>query len=244
MPDTKLEYLGSGISVFVSAEHTFGTDALLLAYFAAPKKTDKACDFGTGCGIIPLLWCRQERTAKITAVEIQANACEQVRKSIELNALEEKLEIINTDLLNLKELLPIGQWNLVTMNPPYYAANTGLKSCGEAELIARHEVLCSLQEISKAAAAVLKFGGRFCLCHRPERLCDVFAAMREAGIEPKRLRMVAHCTGKAPKLILVEGKKGGKPGIKIEPQLVIKNDNGEYSDEMRAVYGEYAADNR
>jgi tRNA1(Val) A37 N6-methylase TrmN6 len=240
MSDTKLEYLGAGISAVVSAEHTFGTDALLLANFAAPKKSEKACDLGTGCGIIPLLWCRDERTEKITAVEIQPAACEQVQAAIEQNSLREKLEIVNADLRELKGKLTLGAWDLVTMNPPYKAANTGIKSRGEAELIARHEVLCTLEEIAKAAAELLKFGGRFCLCHRPERLCDVFAAMREAGIEPKRLRLVAQANGKAPWLILAEGKKGGKPGLNIEPQLVIKNDNGEYTDEMRAVYGEYA----
>jgi len=240
MSDTKLEYLGAGISAVVSAEHTFGTDALLLANFAAPKKSEKACDLGTGCGIIPLLWCRGERTEKITAVEIQPAACEQVQAAIEQNSLREKLEIVNADLRELKGKLTLGAWDLVTMNPPYKAANTGIKSRGEAELIARHEVLCTLEEIAKAAAELLKFGGRFCLCHRPERLCDVFAAMREAGIEPKRLRLVAQANGKAPWLILAEGKKGGKPGLNIEPQLVIKNDNGEYTDEMRAVYGEYA----
>jgi len=240
MSDTKLEYLGAGISAVVSAEHTFGTDALLLANFAAPKKSEKACDLGTGCGIIPLLWCRDERTEKITAVEIQPAACEQVQAAIEQNSLREKLEIVNADLRELKGKLTLGAWDLVTMNPPYKAANTGIKSRGEAELIARHEVLCTLEEIAKAAAELLKFGGRFCLCHRPERLCDVFAAMREAGIEPKRLRLVAQANGKAPWLILAEGKKGGKPGLNIEPQMVIKKDNGEYTDGMRAVYGEYA----
>jgi len=240
MSNTKLEYLGSGISVVVSAEHTFGTDALLLAYFSAPRKTEKACDLGTGCGIIPLLWCRDERKEKITAVEIQEAACEQVLKAIEQNSLREKFEIINADLRELKGKLPMGSWNLVTMNPPYKAANTGIKSRGEAELIARHEVLCTLEEITKAAAELLKFGGRFCLCHRPERLCDVFAAMRSAGIEPKRLRLVAQKNGKAPWLMLAEGKKGGKPGLIIEPLLIIKNENGEYTDEMRTVYGEYA----
>lgn len=240
MPDTRLEYLGSGITAVVSSEHGFGTDALLLAYFAAPKKKNKACDFGTGCGIIPLLWCRQERTEKITAVEIQPEACRQVQSAIERNGLQEKLEIVNADLRRLKGLLPMASFDLVTMNPPYKAANAGIKSTAEAERIARHEVLCTLDESAAAAAALLKFSGRFCLCHRPERLCDVLTAMRGTGIEPKRLRLVAQKNGKAPWLILVEGRKGGKAGMVIEPQLCIEKDVGGYSDEMRGIYGTYA----
>ncbi len=240
MGDTRLEYLGSGISVIVSSEHGFGTDALLLADFAAPKKREKSCDLGTGCGIIPLIWCRNGHEAKITAVEIQTAACEQVQTAIKLNALEDKLEAVNADIRCLEGLLPVGGYDLATMNPPYKAANTGLKSRGEAQLIARHEVMCSIEDVATAAAGILKFGGRFCLCHRPERLCDVFVALRGAGLEPKRLRMVAQTVGKPPWLILVEAKKGGKAGVIVEPQLLIKKDNGDYSDEMKEVYGEYA----
>lgn len=240
MADTRLEYLGSGISAVVSSEHSFGTDALLLADFAAPKRKEKICDFGTGCGIIPLLWCRNGHDEKITAVEIQTAACEQVQAAIKHNALEKSLEVIHADIRCLKDVLPAGCYDLVTMNPPYKALYTGIKSSDEAGLIARHEVMCSLEEVAAAAAGVLKFGGRFCLCHRPERLCDVFIALRGAGLEPKRFRMVAQATGKAPWLILVEAKKGGKAGVIVEPQLLIKNDNGDYSDAMKEIYGEYA----
>ena len=224
----------------VSSEHGFGTDALLLANFADPKKREKSCDFGSGCGIIPLIWCRNGHEERITAVEIQPTACDQVQAAIKHNALEDKLEIINADIRCLKGLLPLCSYDLVTMNPPYKAANTGLKSSTQAQLIARHEVMCTVEEVAVAAAGILKFGGRFCLCHRPERLCDVFVALRSAGLEPKRLRMVAQTVGKAPWLILLEAKKGGKAGLIVEPQLFIKNDNGDYSHEMKAIYGEYA----
>lgn len=240
MADMRLEYLGSGISCVVSSDHGFGTDALLLADFAAPKRKEKVCDLGTGCGIIPLLWCRNEHTEKITAIEIQAAACEQVQAAIKHNALENKLEVIRADIRCLKDVLPAGYYDLVTMNPPYKALHSGIKSSGEAGLIARHEVMCTLEEAAVAAAGVLKFGGRFCLCHRPERLCDVFAALRGAGLEPKRLRPVAQTEGRTPWLILVEGKKGGKAGMIVEAQLLIKNDNGDYSDAMKKIYGEYA----
>ena len=240
MSEKKLEYLGLGISAVVSKAHGFGTDALLLAYFAAPKKRDKACDLGTGCGIIPLLWCRDALAQHITAVEIQQAACEQVRAAIEACALENKLSIVEADLRELKGRLPMGAWNLVTINPPYKALNAGIKSRGEADLIARHEVFCSLADAAATASGLLNFGGRFCLCHRPERLCEVFAAMRGTGIEPKRMRLVVQSPGKAPWLVLVEGRKGGKPGMKIEPELLIQNEDGSYTEEMLAVLGAYA----
>jgi len=239
MAQTRVENLGSGISAVVSKAHGFGTDALLLAYFAAPKKKDQVCDLGTGCGIIPLLWCRDSLAAKIAAVEIQSAACEQVQAAISACTLEDKLEIVEADLRALKGKLPMGAWDLVTINPPYKALNAGLKSREEADLIARHEVFCSLQDAAAAASGLLNFGGRFCLCHRPERLCEVFAAMRGAGIEPKRMRLVVQTPGKAPWLVLVEGRKGGKPGMKIEPELLIQNQDGSYTEEMLAVYGEY-----
>ena len=240
MAQTRVENLGSGISAVVSKAHGFGTDALLLAYFAAPKKRDKVCDLGTGCGIIPLLWCRDGLAEKITAVEIQPAACNQVSAAIKACALENKLEIVEADLRELKGRLPMGAWNLVTINPPYKALNAGIKSRGEADLIARHEVFCSLADAAAAASSgLLNFGGRFCLCQRPERLCEVFAAMRGAGIEPKRMRLVVQSPGKAPWLVLVDGRKGGKPGMKIEPELLIQNRDGSYTGEMLAVYGEY-----
>ena len=240
MERTRVEYLGLGVSAVVSKAHGFGTDALLLAYFAAPKKKDKACDLGTGCGIIPLLWCRDGLTQHITAVEIQPAACEQVRAAIEACALESKLEIVEADLRELKGRLPLGAWDLVTINPPYKALNSGIKSREESDLIARHEVFCSLEDAAAAASGLLNFGGRFCLCHRPERLCEVFAAMRGAGIEPKRMRLVAQSPGKAPWLVLAEGRKGGKPVMRIEPELLIQNGDGSYTGEMIAVFGEYA----
>jgi tRNA1(Val) A37 N6-methylase TrmN6 len=239
MERTRVEYLGSGIFAFVSKAHGFGTDALLLAAFAAPKKAEKACDLGTGCGIIPLLWCRKDPPKMITAVEIQTSAHEQLLAAIEKSGLAQRVTAVNADLRALKGVLPLGVWDLVTINPPYKAVESGIKSTCEADLIARHEVMCTLDQAAAAAAALLRFAGRFCLCHRPERLCDVFAAMRGAGVEPKRMRLVVQTPGKAPWLVLVEGRKGGKPGLKIEPELLIQNGDGCYTEEMLAVYGEY-----
>ncbi len=237
------EYLGGNVTALVSDEHSFGTDAILLADFARPRKSDFVCDLGTGCGIIPLLWCREKRTEKITAIEIRAQACEQLTAALELDSLGEKIEVVNADLKKLKGVVPFGRYDLVTMNPPYKAPGSGMKSTTEAALTARHEVACELSDIVKTASDLLKFGGRFCLCHRPERLTDVLTEMRKNSVEPKRLQTVVQQHGKAPWLILVEGKKGGKSGMIIEPELSIMNGD-EYSDELKKIYDGYCKEQK
>ena len=235
----KIEGLSKNISVIVSPQHTFGTDATLLANFAAPKKKDRACDMGTGCGIIPLIWCRKETPASITALDIQEKACAQLKRSVEMNRLEERISVVNCDLRRLKGVLPFGAFDLVTMNPPYKAVRAGLESMDEAQRIARHEVACTVYDAANAASMLLNYGGRFCICHRPERLTDVLDAMRKANLEPKRLRFVCQREGEAPWLLLAEGKKGGKPNITILPALIVEDKHGNYTPEMEKIYGEY-----
>ena len=243
MQEFRKEYLGAGITVFVSNSHIFGTDAVLLAYFAAPSKKARCCDLGSGCGIIPLLWCKRE-TGKITAVEIQPLAVEQINAAIEFNSLSERLEAVNADLRELKGKVPFGCYDVVTMNPPYKASGAGIESRSGADKIARHETMCSLSDVCAAAKKLLNFGGRLCMCIRPERLCELFCEMRAADIEPKRLRLVSKLPGKAPWLALVEGRRGGRSGMTVEPELFVYGDSGEYSDEMKKIYGDYLLENR
>ena len=235
----KIEPLGKKFKIIVSRDHTFGTDAILLASFASVRKKDKVCDLGTGCGIIPLIWCKNEVGGKIDAVDIQKKACAQLERSIELNALGGKLSCHNADLRELKGVLPFGFFDVVTMNPPYKEVGTGIESLSEAEKIARHETMCTLDDAVSAAKKLLRFGGRFCMCHRPERLCDILTAMRGGGIEPKRIRFVSQCEGRAPWLVLVEGKSGSKPYLTVEPELKIKNADGTDSDELLEILGDY-----
>ena len=185
----KLEPLGKDMSIIVSRAHTFGTDAILLADFSNPKKKETLCDLGTGCGIIPLLWCKKE-TGDITAVDIQPAACDQLERSLSLNGLKDRVNVVNADLRSLKGVLNFGSFDLVTMNPPYKPVGTGIESESEADKIARHETMCTVDDAVKAAASLLRFGGRFCMCHRPERLCDIICSMRENKLEVKRLRFV------------------------------------------------------
>ncbi|MBP3441903.1 MAG: methyltransferase [Clostridia bacterium] len=239
MAEYRKEYLGSGVSVAVSDEHSFGTDAVLLADFTSPKRKENACDFGTGCGIIPMLWYRNGCAKHIWGVELQKKGYEQACESAELSCAQEKVTFINHDLRDIKSVFEHATMDVVSMNPPYKAAESGIKSACVAELIARHEVECNLSDVTAAAAHLLNFGGRLCMCNRPERLSDTIIAMKEAGIEPKRLRFVVKRPDTRPWLFLIEGKKGSKPYLNVEPMLVMYGENGELSEEVINIYGEY-----
>ena len=229
-----------GVTAYVSKAHTFGTDALLLAHFAAPKKSTVACDLGAGCCIIPLLFCRDGLCSRVTAVEIQADACAQIERAVRENGLDAKIVVLHRDLRRLTDDdLPLHSFDLCTMNPPYMPQDTGLPSATDAALLARHEVACTTDDVLHAADTLLRFGGRLCLCQRPERLTDVLAGCRQYGIEPKRLRFVAHTVGKKPRLFLLEGKKGAKSGLVVEPTLVLHNADGSYTADALDMYGAY-----
>jgi tRNA1(Val) A37 N6-methylase TrmN6 len=234
------ERLSNEVKIAVSAEHTFGTDAVILSYFANPKRKDSCLDMGTGCGIIPLLWLRDSNQSTVHCLDIQQNAYEQVKNSIEVNGFQDRLIAHNCDLREIDSEFPAECFTLVTMNPPYKPVNTGIESLGESARIARHEICCNIEDAVKAANYLLKFGGRFCMCHRPERLVDALAIMRQYKLEPKRLRFVMDKDGEEPFLFLVEGKKGAKPFLRVQPPLIIKKQNGKFTDEMLQVYGSYA----
>jgi tRNA1(Val) A37 N6-methylase TrmN6 len=234
----KIEPLGNKMNIVVSDSHTFGTDAILLADFAGIKRKDKACDMGTGCGIIPLIWCKGE-TREVYALDIQPKAISQLEKSLKLNDIEGRIKPVECDLRQLKGVLEFGRFDLVTMNPPYKPVGTGIENIGEAQRIARHEVCCNIDDAVSAASKLLKFGGRFCMCHRPERLCDIIVSMRQGGIEVKRVRFVVERKGRQPWLVLVEGKRGSKSGVTVEGELVMKDENGNNTDEFRAMFGDY-----
>lgn len=238
-PTEHIEYLKSDFGLVVSPRHTFGTDAVLLSAFAAPKRRDIACDLGTGCGIIPMLWARDGLCSRIDGVEIQEAGARQLARSVAANALEEKLHVHCADLRALGGILSHGTYDLVTMNPPYKAANTGIESAASYEKIARHETLCTFADVAAAAKYLLRFGGRLCICFRPERLADAMHCMQAQKIEPKRLRLVSKNAQGAPWLCLLEGRLGGKVGMQIEPNLFIYDNNGNLSDEMRRIYGAY-----
>ena len=240
----KIEYLGNNINVITSKEHHFSTDTILLANFSAPKNRDNVVELGSGCGTIPFLWCKKDTPKNIVAVEIQEIATDMIKRSIALNSLEERVTVINRDLKKLKGHLPFGHFDLVVCNPPYKISGGGMLNPNEKHKIARHEVLCTIDDITKTASSLLRFGGRFCLCQRPERLSDVLESFRKANIEPKKLRFVQQRTTSAPKLFLIEGKKGAnKGGLVVLETLLIESGNGEFSQEMIDIYGTFKKDN-
>ncbi len=230
--------IGNGVEIFVSKNHTFGTDAILLADFAAPKKSDTACDLGTGCGIIPLLWCRSGLTARCFGVDIQEEACVLAAQSAAHSGFSEKFSVIHSDLLELKGKLPFGSFQLVTCNPPYKADGAGIRSKSDADVVARHEAACTLEDIIAVSARLLQTGGRLCMCNRPERLTDMMCAMRANKLEPKRLRLVCQRKGEEPWLVLLEGRRCGNSGMRIAPTLYVE-DGENFSQEMIDIYGCY-----
>lgn len=240
-PNESLQPLAPGISVIVSPQHTFNTDTILLAWFAAPHRKDRCADLGTGCAAIPLIWYARFEPQYIYAVELQDNAVAMARRSVAGNRLEDRIAILQHDLKQLAKSVPVPlqELDLVACNPPYQASGSGLLNPDPSKQLARHEQACTLEEVCMAGARMLKFGGRFCLCQRPQRLCDVLAAMRAARLEPKRLRFVQQTPQKPPSLFLVQGKKGAKPGLTVEPALIVENPDGRFSEEMLGVYGSY-----
>ncbi len=233
----KKEPLGKGFYTYVNEHHTFGTDAVLLSHFSNAKLNDKMVDLGTGCGIIPLLILRDKPLKSVFGVDISEEAAFLAQKSKEeLNLTN--FTVINSDLKELKDKVPFGSNTLVTCNPPYKAGNAGLKNPDEFLKVARHEVACTLKDIIEVSAKLLQTSGRLCMCHRPERLSELMSLMSEYKIEPKRLRLVCQRKGEEPWLVLVEGRRCGKTGLRIEPTLYIE-ENGEFSKEMLEIYGSY-----
>ncbi len=222
----------NGTAVYISANHRFGTDAMLLAHFANLRRDETACDLGAGCGIIPLKWYDNGHRVSVIGVEIDEEAASLFAHSIKQNNIT-NISVENTDM----RTLPTGRYvNVVTCNPPYFTG--GFVSENSAKATARHELACTMEEVAKTAAVLLKDGGRFCVCQRPERLTDVLCAMRENKIEPKHIRFVKQRkTSEKPWLVLVDGRKGGKAGLHFQADLIMEQEDGTFTDEVLTIYG-------
>lgn len=232
------ERLTGGLEVCISPEHGFGTDAFLLSHFAAPRRRDRAADLGAGCGIVAFLWFRQPQLAprEVYGVDIQPQAVAQMEETVRRAGLEGRFHPVCSDLTHLHGQVPFGALDLVACNPPYKAAGRGIQSQGTSRLVARHETLCTLEQICAAAGKLLQTGGRFCLCQRPERLADAMEGMRRAKLEPKRLRFVQKRGDTAPWLFLLEGRKCAGSFLKVEQPLIVEDENGDFSPELRRIY--------
>lgn len=228
------------LKIYVSTDHRFGTDAFLLADFAGAAPHHRVCDLCTGCGIIPLILCRENPPRELYGVEIMPDAVELFTKSVEENGLCGRVKPVLCDLKALaKSDVPSEYFDIVTVNPPYWKKGSGEERLSAVQAAARHEILCDINDVCSAAARLLKYGGSLKLCQIPSRLADVICSMRENKIEPKTLRFVCNRIGEKPWLVLVSGKKGGKPGLEVMPDFVIYDSDGNYTDAMSNIYYGY-----
>ena len=215
----------------------FGIDAVLLSDFAKNiKKNAKVLDLGTGTGIISILLCGKTNLEKIIGVEVQKEVADMAKRSSKLNNLENKFEIINENIINLENIYERNSFDAIVTNPPYKKENTGIVNEEEKKLISRHEVLAKLEDYIKISNKLLKDKGEFYMVHRPERLVDIIAYMRQYKIEPKEIRFVCSHEKEPPKLVLIKGVKNAKPFLKFKEDLYIYNDDGSYTDEIYEIY--------
>jgi tRNA1(Val) A37 N6-methylase TrmN6 len=215
----------------------FGTDAVLLADFAQPRLHDRVCDLGTGTGVIPLLMYARQNSITADAVEIQPDMADMAARSVQLNGLEDAICVHAGDLRQIRTLLPHAKYDLVTCNPPYGKAGGTLLNPDESKRLARHEDTCQIEDVAAAARWLLRNGGRLCCVFPAHRLLELCDAMRGKKIEPKRIRLVSARADKAPNLCLVEGKLDARPGLHMESTLVIYDGQGQYTPELRRIYG-------
>ena len=222
-----------------SKEFCFGIDSVLLSDFAMrSKKHKKVVDLCTGNGVIAILLSAKLPKAKeIIGVEIQEYSAELANRSIELNNLQNRIQIINKDLLKIKKDIQSGSVDLVVCNPPYKPKGSGIINEKDSKTIARHEISCTLDDIIKEASRELNFGGSFCMVHKVERMTDIFCSLRKHGLEPKRMRLIYPKVGEAANLVLIEGIKGGKPFLNMESPIYVYRDENEYTDQIYDIYG-------
>lgn len=215
----------------------FGMDAVLLAGFAKVKLGEKVLDLGTGTGILPILLEARTKGASFTGLEIQPESADMAARSVRLNHLENKVHIVNGDIREADRLFGAGSYHVVTSNPPYMTDLHGIKNPNEAKAIARHEILCTLEDVVSQAAKLLAPCGRFYLVHRPFRLAEILTCLCSHGLEPKRMRLVHSYEDREPNMVLIEALKGGRSGMTVEKPLIIFEKPGVYRSEIREVYG-------
>lgn len=215
----------------------FGIDSVLLSDFAKNiRNNSRVIDLGTGTGIISILLCGKTKLKNIIGVEVQEEVYNMAKKSIHLNNLENKFEVINENLINLEKIYGKNSFDVVVTNPPYKKKDTGIINENEKKKISRHEITATLEDFIKITNTILKDKGEFYMVHRPERIVDIISLMRKYKIEPKEIRFVSSYIDKEPKMVLIKGVKNGQPFAKITNSLYIYEKDGSYSKEIKEIY--------
>ena len=215
----------------------FGMDAVLLSGFVRVKQQETVLDLGTGTGIIPILLEAKTQGAHFTGLEIQPESADMARRSVLYNKLEDKINIEIGDIKDASGQFGASSFHVVTTNPPYMTGQHGLTNPNTAKAIARHEILCSLEDVIRESARILKPQGRFYMVHRPFRLAEILVLMHQYGIEPKRMQLVYPFVDKEPNMVLLEGLRGGNPRITVEKPLIVYQAPGVYTEEIYDIYG-------
>ena len=215
----------------------FGMDAVLLSGFARAKKPERCLDLGCGNGIIPILMEAKTEGKHFTGLEIQPESADMAKRSVALNGLQDRIDIVEGDIKDASKIFGASSFHVVTTNPPYMTAQHGLTNVYEAKTIARHEVLCNLEDIIRESARLLMPGGRFYMVHRPFRLAEIISLMVQYRMEPKRMRLVYPYVDREPNMVLIEGLRGGKSRMTVEKPLIVYKEPGKYTDEIYDVYG-------
>lgn len=215
----------------------FGMDAVLLSGFARAKKQERCLDLGCGNGIIPILMEAKTEGKHFTGLEIQPESADMAKRSVALNGLQDRIDIVEGDIKDASKIFGASSFHVVTTNPPYMTAQHGMTNLYEAKTIARHEVLCNLEDIIRESARLLMPGGRFYMVHRPFRLAEIISLMVQYRMEPKRMRLVYPYVDREPNMVLIEGLRGGKSRMTVEKPLIVYKEPGKYTDEIYDVYG-------
>ena len=215
----------------------FGMDAVLLSGFARAGEGDRVLDLGTGTGIIPILMEAKTKAAHLIGLEIQADSADMALRSVKLNGLEKKVEILTGDIKEADSLFDAASFDVVTCNPPYMTEHHGLTNPGEPKAIARHELLCTLEDVIRVSSRLLKPGGNFFMVHRPFRMVDIFVLLRQYRLEPKRMKLVYPFADREPNMVLIEANRGGKARMTVEKPLIVYKEPGVYTDEIYDIYG-------
>lgn len=215
----------------------FGMDAVLLSGFAVVKEGERVLDLGTGTGIIPILLEAKTEGKYFCGLEIQEESVDMAQRSVCLNNLQEKIDIVAGDIKVASKVFGGATFDVVTSNPPYMNDNHGLKNPELPKAIARHEVLCSLEDVIREGAKILKPGGRFYMVHRPHRLVEIINTFTKYKLEPKRIKMVHPYVDKEANMVLIEAVRGGKSMVKVEKPIIVYSEPGVYTQEIYDIYG-------